>query len=63
MNLIARHGQEKALRMCEKSRNMVIFPNLVINDIMAVTVRVFQPAGAGRHGRDGLGDGPGGRNR
>ena len=41
--LIARHGQDKALRMCEKSRNMVIFPNLVINDIMAVTIRVFQP--------------------
>jgi p-cumate 2,3-dioxygenase alpha subunit len=31
--------------MCEKSRNMVIFPNLVINDIMAVTIRVFQPTG------------------
>ncbi len=44
-DLIARHGQNKALRMCEKSRNMVIFPNLVINDIMAVTIRAFQPTG------------------
>ena len=44
-DLIARHGQDKALRMCEKSRNMVIFPNLVINDIMAVTIRAFQPTG------------------
>jgi p-cumate 2,3-dioxygenase alpha subunit len=44
-DLIAQHGQDKALRMCEKSRNMVIFPNLVINDIMAVTIRVFQPTG------------------
>jgi p-cumate 2,3-dioxygenase alpha subunit len=44
-DLIARHGSAKALRMCEKSRNMVIFPNLVINDIMAVTIRVFQPTG------------------
>ena len=44
-DLIARHGRPKALRMCEKSRNMVIFPNLVINDIMAVTIRVFQPTG------------------
>ena len=43
--LIARHGHTKALRMCEKSRNMVIFPNLVVNDIMAVTIRVFQPTG------------------
>ena len=46
-DLIARHGQDKALRMCEKSRNMVIFPNLVINDIMAVTIRAFQPTGPG----------------
>ena len=44
-DLIARHGQTKALRMCEKSRNMVIFPNLIINDIMAVTIRAFQPTG------------------
>ena len=43
--LIARHGRNKALRMCEKSRNLVIFPNLIVNDIMAVTVRVFQPTG------------------
>ena len=43
--LIARHGLDKALRMCEKTRNLVIFPNLVINDIMAVTIRVFQPTG------------------
>ncbi|MCY4121334.1 MAG: aromatic ring-hydroxylating dioxygenase subunit alpha [Acidobacteria bacterium] len=43
--LIARHGLNKALRMCEKSRNLLIFPNLIINDIMAVTIRVFQPTG------------------
>lgn len=43
--LIARHGRDKALRMCEKTRNLLIFPNLVINDIMAVTIRVFQPTG------------------
>ena len=43
--LIARHGRDKALRMCEKSRNLVIFPNLIINDVMAVTVRTFQPTG------------------
>ena len=43
--LIARHGLDKALRMCEKTRNLLIFPNLVINDIMAVTIRVFQPTG------------------
>ena len=43
--LIARHGRNRALRMCEKTRNLLIFPNLIINDIMAVTIRVFQPTG------------------
>ena len=41
--LIKAYGQERGLRMAEYSRNMVIFPNLVINDIMAITVRTFQP--------------------
>ena len=44
-DLIARFGRTKALRMAEKSRNLLIFPNLIINDIMAVTIRVFQPTG------------------
>ena len=44
-DLIDRFGQTKALRIAEKSRNLLIFPNLIINDIMAVTVRVFQPTG------------------
>ena len=43
--LIARHGLDKALRMCEKSRNLLIFPNLIVADIMALTIRVFQPIG------------------
>jgi len=37
------HGQEKADRICHKNRNLLIFPNLVINDIMAVTIRTFYP--------------------
>ncbi len=41
--LIKAYGQERGQRMAEYSRNMVIFPNLVINDIMAITVRTFQP--------------------
>ena len=44
-DLIARFGRTKALRMCEKSRNLLIFPNLIINDIMAVTIRAYQPTG------------------
>ncbi len=41
--LVAAYGEARGLRMAEYSRNMIIFPNLVINDIMAVTVRTFYP--------------------
>lgn len=42
-NLIQRFGEERGLRIAETSRNMLIFPNLVINDIMAITIRTFYP--------------------
>ncbi len=38
-----RVGPERADRIAHKNRNMVIFPNLVVNDIMAITVRTFFP--------------------
>jgi len=38
-----RFGPDRARRICETSRNLGIFPNLVINDIMAITVRTFYP--------------------
>ncbi len=38
-----RFGAERAYRICETSRNLGIFPNLVINDIMAITIRAFYP--------------------
>jgi p-cumate 2,3-dioxygenase alpha subunit len=41
--LAEKYGEERAFRITQTSRNMVIFPNLVINDIMAVTVRTFEP--------------------
>ncbi|MGW0584701.1 aromatic ring-hydroxylating oxygenase subunit alpha [Streptomyces sp. NPDC002920] len=47
-DLISRFGEERGSRMAETNRNLLIFPNLVINDIMAVTVRTFMPAGPGR---------------
>lgn len=37
------HGREKAERIALKNRNLLIFPNLVVNDIMAVTFRTFYP--------------------
>lgn len=44
--LVARLGAERACRVADTNRNLVIFPNLVINDGSSVTVRTFYPRGA-----------------
>nr|ART36764.1 D515 [uncultured bacterium] len=41
--LVARAGPQKAERMSSLNRNLLIFPNLIINDVMAITVRTFYP--------------------
>lgn len=41
--LVSRVGPERAERIAETNRNLFIFPNLIINDIMAITVRTFYP--------------------
>ncbi len=41
--LVARAGPERAERMACLNRNLLIFPNLIINDVMAITVRAFYP--------------------
>ncbi|PAL24241.1 Rieske 2Fe-2S domain-containing protein [Sphingopyxis sp. GW247-27LB] len=41
--LIGRLGEERAQRIAILGRNTAIFPNLVINDIMAITLRTFYP--------------------
>jgi len=41
--LEARVGPQRAERISGFDRNIIIFPNLVINDIMAITVRTFFP--------------------
>ena len=41
--IVARFGEERARRMCDNSRNLLIFPNLVVNDVMGLTVRTFWP--------------------
>jgi phenylpropionate dioxygenase-like ring-hydroxylating dioxygenase large terminal subunit len=46
--LVGRLGPERAARVADTNRNLVIFPNLVINDGSSVTVRTFFPDGAGR---------------
>jgi p-cumate 2,3-dioxygenase subunit alpha len=42
-DLVERFGTQKAERIAEWNRNMIIYPNLVINDIMATTIRTFDP--------------------
>lgn len=39
----SRFGPEWAYRITQTSRNLFIFPNLIINDIMAITIRTFFP--------------------
>jgi p-cumate 2,3-dioxygenase alpha subunit len=41
--LVARVGEKRADRIANWNRNILIFPNLIINDIMGLTIRTFQP--------------------
>jgi p-cumate 2,3-dioxygenase alpha subunit len=41
-------GDDKAKRIATHNRNLLIFPNLVINDIMAITIRTFYPVAPGQ---------------
>ena len=41
--LVDKFGEERTFQMADTSRNLVIHPNLVINDIMAITIRHFEP--------------------
>lgn len=41
--LAERFGAEWAYQITQTSRNLLIFPNLIINDIMAITIRTFFP--------------------
>jgi phenylpropionate dioxygenase-like ring-hydroxylating dioxygenase large terminal subunit len=46
--LVQRLGEARATRIADTNRNLVIFPNLVINDGSSVTVRTFYPNGVDR---------------
>ncbi len=41
--MVGRLGDEKATFICHGDRNLLIFPNLVVNDVTALTVRTFYP--------------------
>lgn len=46
--LVERLGPDRAARVADTNRNLVIFPNLVINDGSSVTVRTFYPENAAK---------------
>jgi p-cumate 2,3-dioxygenase subunit alpha len=41
--LVNTFGEERASRMADNFRNMVIFPNFILNDITAITARYIEP--------------------
>lgn len=42
-HLVDKYGEERAHQMADVSRNLLIYPNLIVNDIMAITIRHFEP--------------------
>ena len=44
--LVTRLGEARAARVADTNRNLLVFPNLVINDGSSVTVRYFEPRAA-----------------
>ncbi len=40
---VARLGADRAHKVCDVDRNLMLFPNLLINDIMAVVIRQVNP--------------------
>jgi p-cumate 2,3-dioxygenase alpha subunit len=42
-SIMARLGEGRGAVVARGDRNLLIFPNLVVNDIMAITVRTFYP--------------------
>jgi p-cumate 2,3-dioxygenase alpha subunit len=41
--LIARFGEERGAHITDFNRNLLIYPNLMVNDIMSLTLRTFYP--------------------
>lgn len=46
--MFATHDRRKAFEMAEVTRNLWIFPNLIINDGVAITIRKIDPIAPGR---------------
>jgi len=46
--LVRRLGEQRAARVADTNRNLVVFPNLVLNDGSSVTIRTFFPVAPDR---------------
>ncbi len=44
--LVTRLGEARAARVADTNRNLLVFPNLVLNDGSSVTIRTFHPTAA-----------------
>jgi phenylpropionate dioxygenase-like ring-hydroxylating dioxygenase large terminal subunit len=44
--LVDRLGEARATRVADTNRNLVVFPNLVLNDGSSITIRTFHPLAA-----------------
>ena len=47
INAVERLGEERAYQVCMCSGNVQIFPNLLIDDIMSINIRTYQPTEPG----------------
>jgi p-cumate 2,3-dioxygenase alpha subunit len=46
--IIAKYGEERGNRMCGRTRNLLIFPNTILNDVLSLSVRTSFPMSATR---------------
>lgn len=46
-HFVARFGEQRARRITETNRALLVFPNLMIIDAIAITIRKIDPVGAG----------------
>ena len=41
--MVDKHGERRAWQIADTYRNLLIFPNLIINDVMVTTIRYIEP--------------------
>ena len=46
--LVRKYGEERAYRMADTSRNLLIYPNLLIMDFVAISIRYIEPVAPDR---------------